>query len=314
MADGLQSILRDVVFGMKDAVLGSTIIFTVDKEIAAKQEKRRKEYEESQKNSRRPPIKMKKEEEPRILQRVLQCCALNGGVFWLSIIVFNSMLIPLLHALTHLLLGDSSSQNIVWSWMKPALSYTFSALWVIPVFLLSKIVSSFWFQDIADAAYKKSKGRPRLPSLSRLVADIMISILIQTLFLMQSLLVSLIPLSGVGQFLKLLHLCILNSLYAFEYTWFNQGWEVHKRLSFIESNWPYFVGFGLPLALITSLPSSFFVSGCLFSILFPLFIISGNEAHIPKNTCPYPVHIFSVVSTLANRIMKRSVVATSKQK
>ncbi|XP_033126016.1 etoposide-induced protein 2.4 homolog isoform X2 [Anneissia japonica] len=222
MADSLQSILSDVAFGMKDAVIGASIIFTVDKEIAAKQEQRRKEFEELQLKKRRSPLKRKKEEEPRILQRVLQCCALNGGVFWLSIVVFNSILIPSLHSLTHLLLGDSSSQSLVWSWMKPALSYTFSVLWVIPVFLLSKIVSSFWFQDIADTAYKKSKGRPRLPNLSRLVADIMISVLIQMLFLMQSLLVSLIPLTGVGQCLKLLHLCILNSLYAFEYMWFNQ--------------------------------------------------------------------------------------------
>jgi len=37
------------------------------------------------------------------------------------------------------------------------------------------------------------------------------------------------------------------------------GWEVHKRLSYIECHWPYFVGFGLPLAITTSLPTSFIV-------------------------------------------------------
>lgn len=34
------------------------------------------------------------------------------------------------------------------------------------------------------------------------------------------------------------------------------GWELHKRLAFIETNWAYFLGFGLPLAILTHLPNS----------------------------------------------------------
>lgn len=44
----------------------------------------------------------------------------------------------------------------------------------------------FKFQDIADSAYKFRKGRPTLiPSISKLIADILFSLLVQALFLFQ---------------------------------------------------------------------------------------------------------------------------------
>lgn len=37
------------------------------------------------------------------------------------------------------------------------------------------------------------------------------------------------------------------------------GWTAPKRLMYMESNWPYFVGFGFPLAILTSLAPSFII-------------------------------------------------------
>jgi len=245
------------------------------------------------------------------LQRTLQCCALNGGVFLLSIFAFNGLILPLIETLLRIGFGFGGQLRAatwVWSWTSPVLSATFSALWILPLFVLSKFVNCLWFQDIADAAYKYSRGRPQLlSSISKLIADMLFSMVIQAFFLVQAMLVGLLPIAVFNRLLSMLHMCLLYSLYSFEYRWFNEGWELPKRLTYIENHWPYFMGFGMPLAVLTSLPNSTLVSGCVFSILFPLFIISGNEAHPVTGVGNYSLRLFSPVVALANTIFHRTI-------
>lgn len=114
--------------------------------------------------------------------RVFQCCALNGGIFLLSILFFDYVLVPFLHGAITYFMGQSS----VWNLIQTTLSWIFSFIWVLPLFVLSKIINTFWFQDIADSAYEFRKGRPTLiPSLSKLLADVVFSLIVQSLFLFQ---------------------------------------------------------------------------------------------------------------------------------
>lgn len=115
--------------------------------------------------------------------RVLQCSLLNGGIFLLSILLFDYVLIPFLGSIITYCLGQSA---MLWATTKASLSFIFSFIWVVPLFVLSKIINTFWFQDIADAAYYFRKGRPTLiPSLSKLLADVVFSLIVQSLFLFQ---------------------------------------------------------------------------------------------------------------------------------
>lgn len=308
MAHTAKHYLVDFCRGMRDAVLGAAFIFKVDAEIARLEAERNRKREEEMQRQRRPiPTKKSQHSDQKVMYKIFQCCALNGGVFWLSLVAFNTVILPLLHYTTKLIVGEETSHGVIWSWVSWLISYIFGAFWVLPVFLLSRLVSALWYQDIADAAYRKSRGRPQLPNLSKLIADLLFSILIQVIFLLQSMLVSKIPISGVGQMISLLHICLLYSLYAFEYKWFNMGWEVHQRVRYLETNWPYFAGFGLPLAVLTHLPSSFLTSGTAFAVLFPLFIISGNEASPPKQPCEHPLHIFSYSISVANLVFHTAV-------
>lgn len=95
--------------------------------------------------------------------------------------------------------------------------------------------------------------------------------------------------------------------FSVEYKWFNQGVVLHKRLTLIEVNWPYYLGFGSALASLTLISDSFIINGCLFSMFFPLFIISGNESAPTTKECQFPIRFFALVVFVSNTLFNRNL-------
>ncbi|KAK8405067.1 hypothetical protein O3P69_001562 [Scylla paramamosain] len=327
--DSLKSIVYGFLRGLRDSVAGFGLIFTYDiqeppkdastssQETSLAQRRAAQQAEKKQKHAEQKELVLWRilagsnvhdshrywENENNVLYRIMQCSILNGLVFGLSLLFFEYVLLPGLSAIMGYFLA-SGGESTIWMHVQPVLSTLFNLFWLLPIFILSRIINTIWFQDIADSAYRQRQGQPQLiSSLSKMVADIFISIFIQFLFLMQASLLRMLPIAGLNTFLSGLHLCMLQALYAFEYRWFNMGWELYKRLSYIEANWPYFIGFGFPLAAITMYPSSIYLSGCFFSLLFPVFIISANEAEPVPNATGYPMQLFSFVVGVSNHLI-----------
>jgi len=303
-------------FGFRDSLLGAVTLLSIDKDTDDSRTSHGEKYNENERPpGRRGPRPRQGKEESKVIPMMMQCCFLNGGIFLLSMVIFENYLIPLTKFIAEkiFVLLTGKRESPVWLWIEPIMSYTFGSLWVIPLFWLSKILNSLWFLEIADVAYRRKHGRPltsilatRTDSifkyLSKLMSDFLFSIVLESLFLCQANMISLIPV--IGPPFTFLHLSLLYSLYAFEYTWMNFGWGVVKRISYIENHWPYFLGFGFLLSFLSTM-SSTVVSGCLFGVLFPLFILSGLEAR-PSEERDYPIRVFSMAIWLTNTLFLRS--------
>ena len=80
----------------------------------------------------------KEPERNLIMERTIKCCVLNGCFFWFSIVVFENFMMPALHWLVLAVLGATAG-NTLWSNVVPMLSVTFTTLWILPFYLLSKV-------------------------------------------------------------------------------------------------------------------------------------------------------------------------------
>lgn len=305
----LKLFLIGVACGVRDSLLGILLLFNIDND-KGKPER----TEETRPPGRRGTRSTQSSKQTtKVLPMMGKCCFLNGGLLLVSVMVFESYIVPAVKItmaiITSMFMKNNDQQSALWSWLEPTMTYTFKYLWVIPLFWLCKILNCFWFVEIADVAYRKKHGRPVISLLSskdsvfkvlsKTMADFLFSIKVEIFFMLQAQLVGLVPV--VGPMLSFFHMSLLYSLYAFEYTWTNLGWSVVRRVGYVENNWPYFLGFGVILTTITNISSSAVISACIFGISFPVFILSGLEAH-PYEVCDVPLRMFSFVIWLTNQI------------
>lgn len=104
-----------------------------------------------------------------------------------------------------------------------------------------------------------------------------------------------------------IHHCLLYALYAFEYKWFNMSLDFRLRVQLIETHWPYFCGFGTPIFILTHLPFWYYsvvLSACVFSFIFPFFIISATKAETPSETPAFRFYIIEVSIRICDTVFK----------
>ncbi len=88
---------------------------------------------------------------PRILERTVKCSLLNGLLFFSTYLFYNYLLTPLIEAMFFSPQGPLAQYRGgggggEWTWVRQTLDTIFSTFWLMPLFLLSKVVNALWFQ------------------------------------------------------------------------------------------------------------------------------------------------------------------------
>ncbi|CAF0847095.1 unnamed protein product [Brachionus calyciflorus] len=240
--------------------------------------------QEANKKSNKPNKDNILKQNDKLYKRLFQSCILNGIFLFSCICTFNYVLIPVLNAIAFKVI-NVSNHDLIHNYLNPTIQIIFSSVWILPVFLLSKIFNVLCHQEIADISYEQKYGKPKIFetfSISQVIADAFFSCTMELIFLIQSSCMGLIPATWLNTLLCHVHTSFLYSLYAFEYKLCNMSWDIRKRIHHIESRWPYYLGFGMSMSLILSFAGSYIYSATLFGFIFPAFILSAIESDSEK--------------------------------
>lgn len=221
---------------------------------------------------------------PGVHKPLLLSIWLTGFVFLGSIVLSTYLIDPLLN--------ENPNFNRIFSTL-------YYLLWLFPIYLTCFILNIFSYSDIALAVYTTNKGRPRSPGLSfsRAIACEIHRGFIMGVYIIAMSVLSLIPYTEI--FIISL-LSWLYSFYCFEYKWVLEGNTITKEVEKLENNAIYYLGFGLPFALITYWFPGMSGNG-IWLLLFPVFMVTAILSKTPKKpTIVIPV--FQQINKLCDTI------------
>ena len=146
---------------------------------------------------------------------------------------------------------------------------SYTVFFLYPVYVVTFVINSLWYTDIANHAVKALRDTPLPPSSlkrgegpsgggeasqvsasgcspleARLqpLGERLFALLMLTSFSAQVALLGCVPV--VGRPITFWLLSWLYGYYCFDYRWGYDGWTLDQRLLYFEQNWPFFAGFG----------------------------------------------------------------------
>ena len=168
--------------------------------------------------------------------------------------------------------------------------FTFSILYhliyLLPLYAFSFVINTFDYSDMAVEALTiegklfKNRGvtAPDADVPTRIYNEV-ITALILIFFIIQSMLVSFIPI--FGPVLSLIMQSFMYAFYCFTYKWGTDQGDLYRILAFFEKHFFYFAGFGFVYASVTRLFPGI-MGGGVYAALFPIFLLLSIKATPPR--------------------------------
>jgi len=210
-----------------------------------------------------------------IRSRFRDCFILNGVLILFVYFVYSSFISSHIHSLLNWKLHTPFNAAIV-TLVEFFLNICFWCVWMIPMYILSIILNALWYEGVANGSYhlyvyhtRNTHHHLKPKGLNVILTELIYRNLVFAAFIAIAFLFYWIP--YVGGVIYFLSLCLIYSVYCHEYKWKNKGWELQKILSYFETRWLYFIGFGTPMTLL-SFFFDYMISYAVISLMFLIFI------------------------------------------
>lgn len=164
---------------------------------------------------------------------------------------------------------------------------------MICIFLVGIVINIIELDYLSSSnIYNCMNNQVSFMNLPFIMSQNLIGIAIPPIIMIQNTVLKRIP--YIGFYFICFLTSILYSLYTFEYIF--SHYSTLKRLSIIESNLPYFFGFGLNLFIPIYLSSyhGLFISNGVWSILFPIFILLGHRSNRKLSISKHRLRLFAL--------------------
>ena len=218
-----------------------------------------------------------------IQKRLFQCSLVNGILFIGSIYIFDYIITPFLHSIFN-------TNDYFITLLFSSVYYLF---WLFPLYIISFCLTTFWVQDIFNEGFKfcYHKKVPKLRvSYQRFISDQIKRIIIIGFFLVQILIISIIP--YIGKLLEIIYVSWLYAYYCLEYRTIALRFSVQKSIRLFEVNSVFFSGFGFPFTLIVIFFPGMMSSG-VFALIFPFLVLTSVPMKVGNKPNAFPVPIFA---------------------
>ena len=214
----------------------------------------------------------------KVRVRVVQCLVLNGVIFLGSIFIFQNILGPLLRSGLGFLLQLESSEHTL-DVMQAWIEWIYFLLWIVPVYLLSFILNTLWYQDIARESMRvfppiSTRSAASSSSISSGIVQVIFRSLFNLIFLLY------LCLLYRWKWVYAINLAWLVAYNAFEYRWIADKLTFDEKINLFEKNYIYFMFFGIGTAIFAvQFPA--IVENGLISLVLPFHIMSASTAGNP---------------------------------
>lgn len=224
-------------------------------------------------------------------------CFLNGTIFFSSVCYMDYIILPLLDWIFYKVLWDEYYDTITFM-VRVAFKLIILYFWTMSILFFYSLFQLFKF------AKQDETKRNIFTFVYRFLKNIFFkSIDIVTVFsyeiilLIESLLMCLIPLTWLSSVLFHIHFSFFISFMIFDLKWSLMSWDIQQKMDFIESRCMYFLGFGLVLSLLFTLPGSLIYSTTLSTFFIPIVILNGIETkceNLDSLSIRFPVFDFQI--------------------